>query len=435
MQEAKSAMQEKAGTWPRVVKRGGAAVKIYRISNRGRAAYQVAYWIAGARVLKNFAAYNDAHTHADEQAVLLNSGRLGVAKMHDHDREAFVAAARILKPLDVPLLDAVKSYAAAVAELKGTGSLVDAARDYATRHATALQKITVAELVAEFLAAKDEDKKSYRYLKTLRSQLAPSPAEGKGRNSFADSFRTDIASITSREIDLWLRRRGVSPRTRKNLLFSIRTLFNFAKSRGYLPKNQPTEADAVSTPKNSRDAEIGILTPEQLAKLFVGSEKHPANDEYRLWFALGAFTGLRTEELKRLEWADISAGHVTVKAGNAKTGSRRIVPIADNLRAWLATFAQGSGKVFPRDRAEERAHAYAERLGIAWPHNGLRHSFITYRVAAVQDVARVALEAGNSPQIIFKHYRELATEAQGKTWFSIVPAQPANVVSMRRAAR
>ena len=37
--------------------------------------------------------------------------------------------------------------------------------------------------------------------------------------------------------------------------------------------------------------------------------------------------------------------------------------------------------------------------------HGLRHSFISYRVAETQDVAKVALEAGNSPQIIFQHYR------------------------------
>jgi hypothetical protein len=33
----------------------------------------------------------------------------------------------------------------------------------------------------------------------------------------------------------------------------------------------------------------------------------------------------------------------------------------------------------------------------------------------------VALEAGNSPDIIFRHYRELATEEQADAWFAIVP--------------
>jgi hypothetical protein len=58
----------------------------------------------------------------------------------------------------------------------------------------------------------------------------------------------------------------------------------------------------------------------------------------------------------------------------------------------------------------------------AWKHNALRHSFISYRVADIQNVAQVALEAGNSPQMIFKHYRELVRPAEAKAWFGLMPA-------------
>jgi hypothetical protein len=33
------------------------------------------------------------------------------------------------------------------------------------------------------------------------------------------------------------------------------------------------------------------------------------------------------------------------------------------------------------------------------------------------------LEAGNSPSIIFKHYRELTTEEQAEKWFGIMPKE------------
>ncbi len=59
----------------------------------------------------------------------------------------------------------------------------------------------------------------------------------------------------------------------------------------------------------------------------------------------------------------------------------------------------------------------------AWKHNALRHSFISYRMAAIQNVAQVALEAGNSPQMIFKHYRELVRPAEAKAWFAIEPKE------------
>jgi hypothetical protein len=47
----------------------------------------------------------------------------------------------------------------------------------------------------------------------------------------------------------------------------------------------------------------------------------------------------------------------------------------------------------------------------------------------------VALEAGNSPQMIFRHYRELATPQQARTWFAIAPEQAPNVVPIAVARR
>ena len=54
---------------------------------------------------------------------------------------------------------------------------------------------------------------------------------------------------------------------------------------------------------------------------------------------------------------------------------------------------------------------------VLWKHNGLRHSFISYRVSETQNVAQAAIEAGNSPQITFSNYRELVGPAEAKKWF------------------
>ena len=75
-----------------------------------------------------------------------------------------------------------------------------------------------------------------------------------------------------------------------------------------------------------------------------------------------------------------------------------------------------------------------------WPRNVLRHSFISYRIAQVKSADQVALEAGNSPSIIFKHYRELTTEEQADKWFSIRPKEgqwenPTGFVRRRRRAK
>jgi hypothetical protein len=71
----------------------------------------------------------------------------------------------------------------------------------------------------------------------------------------------------------------------------------------------------------------------------------------------------------------------------------------------------------------------------AWKDNGLRHSFISYRLADIQNAAQVALEAGNSPNVVFKHYRELVKPSAAKAWFAVSPEQAENVVAMAAEMR
>jgi hypothetical protein len=54
--------------------------------------------------------------------------------------------------------------------------------------------------------------------------------------------------------------------------------------------------------------------------------------------------------------------------------------------------------------------------------------------AEVTNAAQVSLEMGNSPKMVFRHYRELVTEAEAKAWFGISPERTANVVHMPASA-
>jgi hypothetical protein len=40
---------------------------------------------------------------------------------------------------------------------------------------------------------------------------------------------------------------------------------------------------------------------------------------------------------------------------------------------------------------------------------------------ATRQRGQVALEAGSSPSMIFKHYRELVQPKEAKAWFAIIP--------------
>ena len=133
-----------------------------------------------------------------------------------------------------------------------------------------------------------------------------------------------------------------------------------------------------------------------------------------------------------------------VGAENAKTAARRLLPISDNLAAWLMPHAKRFGPLNPCDEQlnhignalGDRFERAAARAQVKWKRNGFRHSYISYRVAVLKDVPAVALECGNSPQVIFSNYRALATDTEAKAWFAILPPEGAeNVVTFRAATK
>jgi hypothetical protein len=84
--------------------------------------------------------------------------------------------------------------------------------------------------------------------------------------------------------------------------------------------------------------------------------------------------------------------------------------------------SQSKGRIVNFACHSQQTLSIAKKAEVKWVKNGLRHSYISYRLAIMPDTARVALECGNSPDIIFKHYRELVREEDAKAWFDVMPA-------------
>lgn len=72
-------------------------------------------------------------------------------------------------------------------------------------------------------------------------------------------------------------------------------------------------------------------------------------------------------------------------------------------------------KIYKDVKPRGTYYRVAKAIPFLWKQNVLRHSFISYRLAEIQNVNQAALEAGNLPQMIFRHYRELATPEQART--------------------
>ena len=200
------------------------------------------------------------------------------------------------------------------------------------------------------------------------------------------------------------------------MLRCIKVLFSFAKAQNYLPSEKATAVELIQQVRVKLD-DVTVFTPDEMTTLL-----HSASPELVPILAIGAFAGIRMAELNRLDWnaVDLDRRFIEIRAGQAKTASRRVIPISDNLAAWLAPMKR-KGKIVRTPDLQTFVPALARALKIDWPRNVLRDSFISYRIAIVQSADQVALEAGNSPSIIFKHYRELATPDVAEKWFSILP--------------
>ena len=401
--------------FPIVVKRGSSVVKIYRDRKPTGTYYRVAYHIGGKRHRPNFSDIEKATSEAEAKASQLSRGDVDAMQLSGKDRLVYGRAVEAVKEYGVPLDAAALEYSQARKILDGVG-LVDAARFYARHHGRGVKRKAVADAVRELIEAKKTGGVSDVYLNDLRYRLG----------TFADSFQCDVVSLTPDDVQRFFDSIKLSARSFNNFLRTLRTFCRFAQDRGWLSK----EVDLLTSVnrRKEKSTPVEILTPQEMAALL----EH-ATPEIAPCFALGAFAGLRSEEILRLEWADATRrpGFIAVAAHKAKTATRRLVPIADNLARWLGPL-RSDGLLWQNTKAMffKICLRAAAQAGIKWKQNVFRHSFISYRLAETQDVNRVALEAGNSPQMIFRHYRELATPEQARTWFSIAPAASNKVIAI-----
>jgi integrase len=427
-------MKAKAGSdadAPIQVKRGSVTVKIYsganRVSGISYDQFTVVYYDGVQRKKKTFATLGDAKREANLTATKLANGENQVLRLTSTDRTVYLEAVGQLRPFALPLNLAVQEYTSAIKQLPEGTTLKEAVDFFRRRNPTSLQKRSVRQVVDEMLATKRTANLSVVHLKDLECRL----------NRFADAFQMNIGSVSGTLIQKWIDGLRRSSRTKHNYLRVTAALFNFAIKRKYLPKDAVEEIEAVQQTKEDT-GEIEIFTPGEMQEILIA-----ARPEMVPWLAIGGFAGLRSAEIQRLDWSEVNLvdRHIEIKASKSKTAARRLVPITDNLAAWLAPYAQRAGKLTEYASwwnqfgklAAEVSRLREERgqpCKFEWRHNALRHSFISYRVADIQNVAQVALEAGNSPQMVFKNYRQLVTPSAAKAWFAIIPPGGSRIVPM-----
>ena len=415
-------------TFPITTKAGATAIRIYRSPLRGNPddrksksydSFLVVHYRGGKRIRTRFKSLELAETEVDRLRTLLLNEDLSAFQLTGQERLVYARANETAKALGVNLDTLANQYANA-RKILGDVSLDEAAQFYHRFGRSIKAKKTVPEIVEELVTSLKADKKSGYHIGDMERSLT----------SFATAFQKPILEVHTKEVAEWLRnlkgkdKKGneieYAPKTRNHYRNAMVQMFNFARDHGYLPKGLPTEAEAVKS-LDVVASQNQILTVEELTTLLSN-----AKPRVLVPMVIKAFTGIRTEEMLLLKWEHLNfkTKYVTLQAEVTKTKQRRLIPMAENLVAWLEPHKKEAGRIcdqWQRPQALSQAfERHGTRNGIHVGANKFRNSYISYRVAVTHDVQRVALESGNSPRVIQREYLELATEEDGKRWFAVM---------------
>lgn len=390
-----------------MIRVGSVGVKVYRVRHKTTStgwAYAISWVTPRGRRTSQFADLAKAVEAARLKAAQLADGRVEVAEMTRADQDVLAAAREICGSM--PFLAALEEWRKA-RELAG-GNLIAAAEAWAARNGTSFEAIDVRTAVDLFVQAKK------------RGGVDVTASYNKILPAFAAKFgERTLHTISVRELNAWMDERHPHPVSRNTARKRIVTLWRWARKQGYLPREAMTEAEQTDTAREET-ADIGVVSGEIYAALLRHFRaQHP---EYLGALVVAGFCGLRRSEIHEQLWSDINLERKFVRVTKAKrnTPSRRLVPLADAAIEWLILCKNRKGALCT-NLAVDRIRDIAREAGFKLPENCFRHSFISHRVAQTGNVAETALEAGNSPQVIFRHYRELFTKEEGRAWFDIQP--------------
>jgi len=216
---------------------------------------------------------------------------------------------------------------------------------------------------------------------------------------------------------------GLPPSSYNRHLTRIRAVLQSAVRKGYASKNAAVGIDK----RHEERGIIQVLPVERAERMLRYAERHKR--ALIPYLALGLFAGVRTREMTRMEWADISISdrRVLIRNEVSKTKRKRYITLEDNAVQWLRPYLGRKGRVLGRFtrqtlRTARRVMWHCVAGETDWPINALRHSYATYSVAKHRDVSELALNLGHSSSVTsFRHYADGATLEDATNYFNIYP--------------
>ena len=322
-----AAMATRNKDFPIVIKAGSSAVKIYKETKPNGEYYRVCYYAGGKRERLTLSSLEEAKTEARLKANLLSRGDSAALQLTGQDRLIYGRAIDAIRPFHVPLDAAAIEYAEA-RQILGSRSLLEAARFFQNYLQQGITGKPIPEAVAEFVEEKRSEGRSKLYLDDLQYRLG----------DFAKAFSMDVCQLNANDVRDFFQGLDFSPRSYNNHRRVLGTFFAYCQTRGWLSKD--AELLGSVGKRKELNSEIEIFTPAELRLLLTN-----ATSKMAICLALQAFAGIRSEEILRLSWQDLSRrpGSIEISSGKAKTAQRRLIPICDALASWLSTAPLGDG--------------------------------------------------------------------------------------------
>ncbi len=363
----------------------------------------------------------------DTQSAALKKARELAAEFQAHGAQAVELA-------ESERVDAVE----ALAILRDRGASLREAARFFLKHSPQHKPCTVREGIVRFLETRGVSEKeldqpgkhrqpeararrfknySHKHRVNLAYRLRP----------FVEDFGGEPLGVVSAkrpEIKAWLLEKYPNPVTLKNHRSTLHSFFEWAVEQRLMPENpaKPWKDLSAVFRDHQKRKKPGILNPGQLEKLL--SEAIASDKPMVAYFAIGGFSGIRTEEIGSIRWGTIKPDSIHIASEIAKTGDARDIPIHPTLAKWLSVVERGKVDDFvvPAD-FENRRRELCRKLKLSWPHNALRHSFGSYRQAVVKNMHLVSDEMRHDDVETFKRYylNRGITPEEAKQYWAIAP--------------
>lgn len=221
--------------------------------------------------------------------------------------------------------------------------------------------------------------------------------------------------------------------------------FGWWEKQGWVEDNPVKKVESPVV----QDKEPGILTVAETRQLFRVNEK--VDPEICGLLALGAFAGMRSSAISRIDHSEIDFQQRGILTPAEKTKKKRrqwIEDLPDNLWEWLKKTPPQAFKMSHRQMLHRRSmalkragllieaddlareNAKRDRQGLELvdqspkcpPKNALRHSFVTYHVALHRNPGKTALIVSHRDQdCLYRHYLGIANQKDAGRYFDIRP--------------